>query len=93
MAASTSAPLLPRVSGSTNRAKPEPAAEQSAKAQNTTGRPSSASRRGKASVTRPQEVHMVSLVAVPAKAARRGREKSERRMKQRGPIPRENEIM
>ena len=44
-------------------------------------------------MTRPQDVHMVSPVAVPARAASRGREKSDRRMKQRGPMPRENEIM
>ena len=48
MADSTSAQLLPRVSGSTNRAKAEPAAEQSAKPQNTAGLPSSTSSRGKA---------------------------------------------
>ena len=32
-------------------------------------------------------------VVVPASDASRGREKSDKRMKQRGPIPRENEIM
>ena len=44
-------------------------------------------------MTRPQELHIVNPVTVPARVARRGREKSERRMKQRGPIPREKEIM